>query len=166
MGDMKSLILREATVSDNFIIEDYTIEETPYTVKPMDGMTESLHESEKHPILVLEGNKMVAFFILQTGDTILNYVSNPHAILLKAHSVDKQYLKQGYGKASLEKLPRFINEHFPSITEIILLIDYDNISGQMMYIKSGFKDTRNKVKELDGYKFVYSKKLTNEMSSN
>ena len=64
MNDMKDLILREATVGDILIIEDYTIEETPYTVKPMDGMTESLHESEKHQILVLDGDKMVAFFIL------------------------------------------------------------------------------------------------------
>lgn len=164
MDKMEALLLREATVGDVPVIEDYTIEETPYTVKPMDGMTESLHENEKHPILVLDGDKMVGFFILQTGDAILNYCSNPHAILLKAHSVDKHYLKQGYGKASIEKLPSFVNEHFPSITEIILLIDYDNISGQMMYIKSGFKDTKNKIKELDGYKFIYSKKLTNEMS--
>lgn len=164
MDDMKGLMLREATVGDILIIEDYTIEETPYTVKPMDGMTESLHESEKHPILVLDGDKMVGFFILQTGDAILNYGSNPHAILLRAHSIDKRYLKKGYGKASIEKLPSFINEHFPSITEIILLIDHDNISGQMMYVKSGFKDTKNKVKELDGYKFIYSKKLTNETS--
>lgn len=164
MDEMVGLKLREAMVGDILIIEDYTIEETPYTVKPMDGMTESLHESEKHPILVLDGDKMVGFFILQTGDAILNYVSNPHAILLKAHSVDKRYLKQGYGKASIEKLPSFVNEHFPSITEIILLIDHDNISGQMMYIKSGFKDTKNKVKELDGYKFIYSKTLTNEIS--
>ncbi|WP_407370453.1 GNAT family N-acetyltransferase [Carnobacterium sp.] len=162
MDDMRGIILREATVGDILIIENYTIEETPYTVKPMDAMTESLHESEKHPILVLDEDIMVGFFILQTGDTILNYCSNLHAILLKAHSVDKHYLKQGYGKASIEKLPSFINEHFPSITEIILLIDHDNISGQMMYIKSGFENTKNKVKELGGYKFIYSKKLTNE----
>ena len=164
MNDMKDLILREATVGDILIIEDYTIEETPYTVKPMDGMTESLHESEKHPILVLDGDKMVAFFILQTGDAVLKYGSNSHAILLKAHSVDRQYLKQGYGKASIEKLPSFVSEHFPSINEIILLVDYDNISGQMLYMKSGFKDTKNRVKELNGYKFIYSKTLTNEIS--
>ena len=102
---------------------------------------------------------MVGFLILQTGNSVLNYVSNLNAILLKAHSVDKRYQKQGYGKASMEKLPEYIEERFSSINEIVLLIDYDNISGQMMYLKSGFKDTKKKVKEADGYKFVYSKIL-------
>lgn len=159
MNGIEDLILIEATVGDINRIENYAIEENPYTVMPMDGMTESLHEYEKHPILILNEEEMVGFFILQTGESILKYTSNPHAILLKAHSVDKRYQKQGYGKASMEKLPEFIKKYFSSINEIILLIDYDNISGQMMYLKSGFKDTKNKVKELDGYKFVYSKSL-------
>lgn len=161
MNSMEDLILIEATIGDISMIENYTIEETPYTVMPMDGMTESMHEHEKHPILILDNGKMVGFFILQTGESILNYVSNPNAILLKAHSIDKRYQKQGYGKTSMEKLPEFIKEHFPSINEIILLIDYDNISGQMMYLKSGFKDTTKKVKDLDGYKFIYSKVVLN-----
>lgn len=159
MNGVEELILIEATVGDIYRIENYVIEENPYTVSPMDGMTESLHEYEKHPILMLEKDKMVGFFILQTGDSILKYTSNTQAILLKAHSVDKRYQQQGYGKLAMEKLPEFIKEHFPSINEIILLIDYDNISGQMMYLKSGFKDTKNKVKELEGYKFIYSKSL-------
>lgn len=160
MDGAEELILVEATVGDIYRIENYGIEENSYTVAPMDGMTESLHEYEKHPILMLYEDKMVGFFILQTGESILRYTSNPQAILLKAHSVDKRYQQQGYGRLAMEKLPEFIKEHFPSINEIILLIDYDNISGQMMYLKSGFKDTTNKVKELDGYKFIYSKSLT------
>ena len=114
MNSMEDLILIEATIGDISMIENYTIEETPYTVMPMDGMTESMHEHEKHPILILDNGKMVGFFILQTGESILNYVSNPNAILLKAHSIDKRYQKQGYGKTSMEKLPEFIKEHFPS----------------------------------------------------
>lgn len=159
MNRMENIILREATVGDVSMIEDYIIEKNPYTVMPMVGMTESLHENEKYPILILDQDTMVGFFILQTGNSVLNYVSNPNAILLKAHSVDKRYQKQGYGKASMEKLPEYIKDRFSSINEIVLLIDYDNISGQMMYLKSGFKDTKKKVKEVDGYKFVYSKIL-------
>lgn len=161
MNGIEGLILVEATVGDIHMIENYVIEENSYTVTPMDGMTESLHEYEKYPILILDKKKMVGFFILQTGESILNYTSNPHAILLKDHSVDKRYQKKGYGKASMEKLPEFIKKNFSSINEIILLIDYDNIGGQMMYLKSGFKNTKNKVKELHGYKFVYSKTITN-----
>ena len=163
MNRMENLILREATIADASIIEDYIIEKNPYTVLPMDGMTESLHETEKYPILVLDQDTMVGFFILQTGNSVLNYVSNPNAILLKSHSVDKRYQKQGYGKASMEKLPKYLKERFSSINEIILLIDYDNISGQMMYLKSGFKDTKKKIKEVDGYKFVYSKILEDSL---
>ncbi|WP_035053341.1 GNAT family N-acetyltransferase [Carnobacterium pleistocenium] len=161
MDGVEGLILLEATVGDIQMIENYVIEENAYTVMPMDAMTESLHEYEKYPILILDKKKMVGFFILQTGKSILKYTSNPHAILLKNHSVDKRYQKKGYGKASMEKLPEFIKRNFSSINEIILLIDYENISGQMMYLKSGFKNTGNKVKESDEYKFVYAKHITN-----
>ncbi|SIO09776.1 Ribosomal protein S18 acetylase RimI [Carnobacterium alterfunditum] len=161
MNGIEELILIEATVGDIPMIENYVIEKNPYTVTPIDGMTESLHEYKKYPILILDKDKMVGFFILQTGESILNYTSNPHAILLKDHSVDKRYQKRGYGKLSMEKLPEFIKKHFSSINEVILLIDYDNIGGQMMYLKSGFKDTKNRVKDLNGYKFIYSKIIIN-----
>lgn len=159
MADIHEIELKEATIEDIPLLESYLLEDDQYTAMPIDAMTESLHETQKYPILIIKEESLVGFFILQKDKLIKNYPLSKETLFLQNHSIDQRFQKKGYGKLSMELLPAFIQEHFEEINEVVLTVDHDNLSGQMLYLKSGFKDTKKRIKEKDTYKFIYAKKL-------
>ena len=151
--------LKEATIEDISMLESYLLEEHQYADMPIKAMTNSLHETEKHPILILNENGLVGFFILQKNKLIDNVSIGKNCLFLKDHSIDERFQEKGFGKLSIEALPEYIRTHFNGVNEIILAIDYDNLSGQMLYLKTGFKDTKKRYKEKNRSGFIYSKKI-------
>lgn len=156
---MEKLTLREAVIEDAPKLENYAIDSNPYIIKPMDALTESMHETEKHPILILRGDDLIGFFILQLGVGISSFTDNPKAILFKAHSIDLNYQGKGYAKASLELLPDYVRYHYPMVNEIVLSVSIDNVSSQMLYVRSGFSNTQQRIHIGDSVELVLSKKL-------
>lgn len=152
---MEDIQLREALIEDIPMLENYTLVVDSYFTKPMDALTESLHETEKHPILILKADKLVGFFILQRGESLARYTDNVQSILFKSHSIDLNYQGQGYAKASLKLLPNYIRTHFPEVEEIVLSVEADNISSQMLYVRSGFKSNHRQVDEDGEQKLVF-----------
>ncbi|WP_034550546.1 GNAT family N-acetyltransferase [Carnobacterium funditum] len=161
MIEYKGIKLKEATIEDIPLIESYLLEEHQYADMPIKAMTNSLHETEKYPILILTENNLVGFFILQKNKVIENFPISKSCLFLKDHSVDERFQERGFGKLSIEALPDYIKIRFNEINEVILAVDYDNLSGQMLYLKTGFKDTKKRYKENGRYKFIYSKILMN-----
>ncbi|MGB3160445.1 MAG: GNAT family N-acetyltransferase [Carnobacterium sp.] len=159
MIEYKEIKLKEATVGDIPLIESYLLEENQYADRPIKAMTNSLHETEKHPILILSNEILVGFFILQKNKIIKNFQMDNNCLFFKDHSIDERFQEKGFGKLSIEALPKYIKKHFSNIDEIILTVDYENLSGQMLYLKTGFKDTKKRIKENGRSKFIYSKKL-------
>ncbi len=151
--------LKEATIEDISLLESYVLEEHQYADMPIKAMTNSLHETEKHPILILNEDNLVGFFILQKNKLINNIQLNSKCLFLKDHSIDERFQEKGFGKLSIEALPEYIKTHFKGINELILGVDYDNISGQLLYLKTGFKDTKKRYKEDGHFKFIYSKTI-------
>lgn len=156
---MEKITLREAVIEDAPKLEYYSIDSNPYIVKPMDALTESMHETEQHPILILKEDELVGFFILQLGASVSNFTNNPKAILFKAHSIDLKYQREGYARRSLELLPDYVRYHYPLVNEIVLSVSIDNISSQMLYIRSGFSNTQQRIKIGDSVEFILAKKL-------
>lgn len=151
--------LKEATIGDISLLESYLLEENQYADMPIKAMTNSLHETEKRPILILSENSLVGFFILQKNKVIEATTLADNCLFLKDHSIDERYQEKGYGKLSIESLSDYVKNHFDGVDEIILGVDYDNLSGQMLYLKTGFRDTKKRYKENGRSKFIYSKKL-------
>lgn len=156
---MEKITLREAVIEDAPKLENYAIDSNPYVTKPMDALTESMHETEKHPILILKEDELIGFFILQLGVGVSEYTDNPKAILFKAHSIDLNYQGEGYAKESLELLSDYVRYHYPWINEIVLSVSIDNISSQMLYVRSGFSSTQKRINIGDSVEFVLSKNL-------
>ncbi|MER1954281.1 GNAT family N-acetyltransferase [Desemzia incerta] len=156
---METIQLREAMIEDIPKLENYAIESNTYMIKPMDALTESLHETGKHPILILKGNDLVGFFILQFGIGVSRYTDNPNAVLFKAHSIDLRYQSQGYAKKSLELLPDYVREYYPDVDEIVLSVAVDNISSQMLYVRSGFLNSLKRININDKVEYVLAKKV-------
>ena len=159
MSKHKRIELKEATVGDISLLESYLLEENQYADMPIKAMTNSLHETEKRPILILSENSLVGFFILQKNKVIESTTLADNCLFLKDHSIDERYQEKGYGKLSIESLSDYVKNHFDGVDEIILGVDYDNLSGQMLYLKTGFRDTKKRYKENGRSKFIYSKKL-------
>lgn len=156
---MEKITLREAVIEDAPKLENYAIDSNPYIIKPMNALTESMHETEKHPILILKGEELVGFFILQRGIGVSDITDNPNAILFKAHSIDFNYQREGYAKKSLELLSDYVLYHYPLVNEIVLTVSIDNISGQMLYVRSGFSNTYKRINIGDSVEFVLIKKV-------
>lgn len=151
--------LREARVSDGELLASYFLEDSHFTSLPMDAMTQTLYEVEKHPIMILKEEVLVGFFILQVGIGVEPYTDNPNAILLRAYSIDDRYQGKGYGKESMSSLKAFVNEYFPQVNEVVLAVNHMNIGAQMLYLKSGFYDTKRRINGELGVQFVYSMDL-------
>lgn len=159
MSKRNGMELKEATIGDISLLESYLLEENQYADMPIKAMTNSLHETEKRPILILSENSLVGFFILQKNKVIEATTLADNCLFLKDHSIDERYQEKGYGKLSIESLSDYVKNHFDGVDEIILGVDYDNLSGQMLYLKTGFRDTKKRYKENGRSKFIYSKKL-------
>ncbi|MGX7418525.1 GNAT family N-acetyltransferase [Carnobacterium gallinarum] len=154
---MNQLFLREAVVADGSLLEQYVLEDTQFTSLPMDAMTNSLYEIEKHPILILEKESLVGFFILQVGIGVNVYTEDQNAVLLRAYSIDDRFQGKGYGKRSLEILPAYIQEQFPMSKKVILAVNHGNISAQMLYLKADFYDTKRRIHGEKGTQFIFER---------
>ena len=58
-------------MSDGELLASYFLEDSHFTSLPMDAMTQTLYEVEKHPIMILKEEAFVGFFILQVGFLIM-----------------------------------------------------------------------------------------------
>lgn len=153
---MEEIYLREALIKDIPLLENYALDPRTFMKKPMDVLAESQHETDIHPILILNETGLIGFFILQLGESVVQYTENKNAVLFAAHSIDLNYQKQGYAKKSLQLLPDYVRIHFPAADEIVLSIEADNISSQMLYARSGFNSKHRQVKIKGKTEFVYS----------
>ncbi|MCA9766082.1 MAG: GNAT family N-acetyltransferase [Carnobacterium sp.] len=161
MIEYKGITLKEATLEDIPFIESYVLEDHQYADMPIKAMTTSIHETQKYPILILNEESLVGFFILQKNKLIEIFPMSDTSLFLRDHSIDERFQEKGFGKLSIEALPFYIKDRFDNIDEVVLAVDYDNLSGQMLYLKTGFKDTKKRYKEKNSFKFIYSKKLKN-----
>ncbi|SEK71737.1 hypothetical protein SAMN04488700_2128 [Carnobacterium iners] len=159
MIEYKGIKLKEATIGDIPLIESYALEDHQYADMPIKAMTNSLHETQKHPILILNKENLVGFFILQKNKVIETFPMDNTSLFLRDHSIDERFQEKGFGKLSIEALPIYIRNSFDNINKVVLAVDYDNLSGQMLYLKTGFKDTKERYKENNRFKFIYFKKI-------
>ena len=151
--------LRPATIKDLDLLRGYRVSENSFVTHPINAMKKIQPEEEQYPVLILNKDKLVGFFILQTGPKLSLYTSNKNALLLTNHSIDLYYQRKGFAKRSLEMLPEYIKQHFPNITEIVLTVELDNLSAQIFYLQSGFLDSKRRIKQGNQLYFIFYTKL-------
>jgi len=127
---------------DDHLIERYTIteEQLRYTMSPKESIELVKQDKNRHAVLVLEEGKLVTFFVLHEKDGVKPYSSNKQAILIRAFSTDFYEQEKGYAKAALQLLPDFVLEHFPTMNELVLVVNLPNTAAQSLYKKCGFID--------------------------
>ncbi|WP_067837512.1 GNAT family N-acetyltransferase [Amphibacillus sediminis] len=98
-------------------------------------------EEGQNPIVILNGQEPVGFFLLHTTDRVKEYTDNPRAVLLTAFSINYIHQGKGYAYRGLAMLKKFITSEFSNINEVVLAVNHKNIPAQKLYTKVGFIDT-------------------------
>ncbi|MFC0476301.1 GNAT family N-acetyltransferase [Robertmurraya beringensis] len=106
------------------------------------------------PIVIVEDDVPVGFFILHSTSRVKEYSNNPNAMLLTAFSIDYSKQGRGYAKKGLLLLKKYIQNQFPSCDEIVLGVNHQNVPAQNLYARVGFQDTGRRVIGSLGEQFV------------
>ena len=134
--------LRFYKQQDLALIEQYQLREEQLRYTAMPGECIELSKTDVHrlPVLAIEDERLVTFFVLDKGKGPKAYTSNKDTILIRAFSTDYRYQGFGYAKKALSLLPAFVCSHFQDIKEIILAVNVKNTIAQGLYKKCGYMD--------------------------
>jgi len=87
------------------------------------------------PYVIIADDKMVGvFYISYTPHSLDNY-------WIGGFIIDKNYQGQGYGKAALKEILKFIPRLHPECKELKLTVEKDNLTAQGLYKSLGFDDS-------------------------
>ncbi|MGE7840452.1 GNAT family N-acetyltransferase [Lysinibacillus sp. NPDC093712] len=129
-------------VSDRSLIEQYMItkEQLRYTMSPQASIELVKTDKSRHAVLGIKEGKLVTFFVLHEKEGVKPYTGNDQALLIRAFSTDVNEQGKGYATEALQLLPSFVQQHFPTINELVLGVNFPNIAAQALYKKCGFVD--------------------------
>ena len=133
-------------------------EQKYFTATPLEAL-QSLANPNFHLIVILRGGACVGYFILHEKDGPAELGFPFGALLIRSLAVD--FAEQGKGVASqaMRLLPLFVNDHFPEIHRLILLVNEKNIPARNLYQKVGFTEFVKRLDEVYGAQLIYCKEL-------
>jgi RimJ/RimL family protein N-acetyltransferase len=111
-----------------------------FTGLPSEVLEITIQDDNRYPIVILNGEEVVGFFVLHHGEEITSYSTNPNAILLRALSIDFPHQGKGYAKTAMKQLPLFMKTNFPQMSEIVLVVNERNLGAKKLYDGVGFID--------------------------
>jgi RimJ/RimL family protein N-acetyltransferase len=158
MNQQSELRLTRYTTEYDSTLNEFTLPEDQekFTALPTEMIHLSKVDTTRNPVVLLNQNHPVGFFVLQFGDRVKEYTSNKKALLLIALSINSSEQGKGYAKTGMRLLPAFVHQEFPESDEIVLAVNHKNIPAQKLYKKVGFEDTgRRKVGKM-GEQFIYN----------
>lgn len=143
------------------LIEQYHLKEEQlrFTLSPSESIELADKDAERFPVLAIEEDKLVTFFVLHINEGVKPYSASPNAILLRSFSTDSHYLGKGYAKKALMLLPVFVKKHFSPINEIVLAVNVENKIAQELYKTCGFIDEGVRKMGIKGELIIMSKHL-------
>ncbi|MFM9277142.1 GNAT family N-acetyltransferase [Paenibacillus jiagnxiensis] len=131
------------------------VEQAQFTALPADALELALTDPNRTPVVIMVGVKSVGFFVLHSGPDITPFTAEPHALLLRAFSVNHEDQGRGYARQSLLRLPAFIEKYYKGIEKVVLAVNKRNVPAQQAYLKSGFTDTGREIEGKYGPQYIY-----------
>jgi RimJ/RimL family protein N-acetyltransferase len=144
----------------NNVLEKFELESTQeqFTAYPQE-IFKTLVDSERHYILIIQGQRVVGYFVLHENNGPLEIGSHNKALLIRALAISKNEQGKGYALSAMKMLPDFTKKHFKNIEELVLIVNHANIPAQNLYSKSGFSDTGMRRNGKHGLQFIYQEFL-------
>ncbi|HYK73446.1 MAG TPA: GNAT family N-acetyltransferase, partial [Pseudoneobacillus sp.] len=115
-------------------------EQHQFTGLPIEVLDVSMKDEKRFPIVIVNSEEAVGFFVLHYGEDIKSFSTNPNALLLRALSINFIHQGKGYAKMAMQQLPEFVLNNFPDINEIVLAVNERNNGAKTLYEKTGFED--------------------------
>ena len=131
----------------DYLLEDYYLpeEQKQYSAMPRMAVEISEGNSNRHPLMGIDENRLVTFFILEEGEAVKTFSDEDRDILLRSFSTNYKDQGKGYARKALELTPDYIREYLPHIKAIVLGVNKVNVPAQKLYEKCGFIDEGNRV---------------------
>lgn len=111
-----------------------------FTAHPSEALARFKDNEYTNPIVMLNGNIPVGFFVLHFGADALNDRDLERMMLVRSFSVNPQYQGKGFGMQAMKQLPSFVKKHYPTIYELFLLVNLSNDRAEYIYKKAGYED--------------------------
>lgn len=134
-------------------------EQAQFTGMPHEMISKAKEDQTRNPVVILNGSHPVGFFVLCSGEVVLDYSSNNNALLLIAFSINHSEQGKGYAKNGLLRLRDYIKVHFSNNNEVVLAVNCKNSPAQKLYEKVGFKDTGKRKMGKNGEQIILSLQL-------
>ncbi len=115
-------------------------EQSQFTVGDIGEMIKSVETTEL-PHLIVADNKVVGFFLFDTGYSNKYDFCPQHSLGVRALLVDRRYQGQGIAKQAIRQFPHFARCHFPTFQALYLTVNCRNQAAYHCYLKAGFEDT-------------------------
>ena len=154
--------LKFYNTTDQPLIESYQLAESQLQFTRHAQECVQLASETRTPVLAIVDGKLVTYFDLHLEEGVVPYSNNPHAILLRAFSTDVREQGKGFAKQALKLLPKFVQQHYPYIDEIVLAVNIGNEAAQALYKKVGFIDYGERRQGSKGELIVMSYLLRSE----
>ncbi|MCA1029660.1 GNAT family N-acetyltransferase [Bacillus timonensis] len=125
-----------------------------FTALPSEVLQLSIEDKNRYPIVILNGDTPVGFFVLHHGPDIQKHSMNGKAILLRAFLIDQKHHGKGYAKKGMEALPSFVKENLPAFNEVVLAVNFQNPVAKRLYEKAGFVDNGGRLEGRIGMQYI------------
>ncbi|GAB6261270.1 GNAT family N-acetyltransferase [Photobacterium sp. 53610] len=94
-----------------------------------------------HPHVILDGETVVGFFLIDTRYGQCYDFSETDALGLRAFFIDQHHQGKGYGKAAVASLKPFLKSAYPEALQLFLTVNCKNPAARYCYEQGGFTDT-------------------------
>lgn len=152
------IILTSYDAQYNHILNQFFLpdEQAQFTGMPLEMISKAIEDPTRNPIVILSNSHPVGFFVLCSGEIVLDYTTNQNALLLIAFSINHSEQGKGYAKNGLMRLSDYIKIHFANNDEVVLAVNCKNIPAQKLYEKVGFQDTERRKIGKNGEQIIMS----------
>lgn len=147
------------------LFSDYEIINPIYTAHPNEVLA-NFDWQQAYPIVIEVDQQVVGFFVLDCRKGQETYQLAESTLLLRAFSIDQKFLRRGYAKLALQKLPQWLVDQQLAVTSVYLAVNHRNIAAQQLYLRTGFKDTKQRFQGIAGEQYLYELNIENFLKSN
>lgn len=140
-------------------LEKYVLtdEHAYFSARPLDALESCENNDERHLVLIIQRRQVAGVFILQSGNIVHKYVSNPDALVMFNYSVDSTKQARGVATESFRALDAFVNKKYDGVKEVAIGVNVRNKAARYVYEKGGFTDTGNSFEGPLGRQFIMSR---------
>ncbi|PTF04254.1 GNAT family N-acetyltransferase [Staphylococcus devriesei] len=116
-----------------------------YSSLPKSVLEEALNDENRIAnIAINEEGDVVGFFVLHQYYQHEGYDTPENVVYVRSLSINEKFQGNGYGSTMMMHLPQYVQEVFPEINHLYLVVDAENKGAWNVYERAGFMHAATK----------------------